>query len=133
MVATSGSVLLPTPAAKAYLTHLLQHTTLLTPNLPEALLLAHLAGRNFGKLENLTVDNRFELAEYLTSKVEWVLLKGGHLGYETNGKKVVLDILLNSKGQKWEFISDFSDSKNTHGTGCTLACKFLTSMSYFMF
>jgi len=129
MVATSGSVLLPTPAVHAYLTHLLQHTTLLTPNLPEALLLAQLAGRNFGKLENLTLEDRFELAEYLTSKVEWVLLKGGHLGYELNGKQVVLDILINSNGHKWEFISDFSDSKNTHGTGCTLACNFLISMS----
>ena len=122
MVATSGSVLLPTPAVDAYLTHLLPHTTLLTPNLPEALLLAELAGRDFGKLQSLGLTERYDLAFFLASKVEWVLLKGGHLGYDLNGKKMVFDILVNSKGLSWQFTSDFSDSKNTHGTGCTLAC-----------
>lgn len=122
MVSTSGSTLLPQDATKAYLTELLPHTTLLTPNLPEALLLSQLSGKDFGTLNNLSPDKRYELANFLSQKTQWVLLKGGHAPVEINGEKVVLDILVNSNGSSKEFVSEFSPSKNTHGTGCTLAC-----------
>ena len=122
MVSTSGSTLLPQDATSAYLTDLLPHTTLLTPNLPEALLLAHLGGKDFGTLEDLSRDKRYELATFLTQKVQSVLLKGGHAPLEVDGERVVIDILVNANGQSKEFISKFSPSKNTHGTGCTLAC-----------
>src|SRR6266516_1997401 len=120
MVSTSGSTLLPESATTAYLTHLLPCTTVLTPNIPEALLLAKLAGKDFGSIENLTFSKCYELARFLASKTKWVLLKGGHAPIEQNGRKVVVDILVNSEGDSKEFISDFSPSKNTHGTGCTL-------------
>ena|SRR5271170_3910446 len=122
MVSTSGSTLLPQEATKAYLTHLLPCTTLLTPNLPEALLLAKLAGNDFGDLQRLTFEKRRKLGAFLASKTNWVLLKGGHSPIERNGKQVVVDILVKSTGDSQEFVSDFSSSKNTHGTGCTLAC-----------
>lgn len=121
MVTTSGSTLLPESATTAYLTHLLPYTTLLTPNIPEALLLSKLAGHPFPQLP---FSKRHELANFLASRTKkWVLLKGGHDPIEQNGRKVVVDILVNSsKGVSREFISEFSTSKNTHGTGCTLAC-----------
>jgi hydroxymethylpyrimidine/phosphomethylpyrimidine kinase len=121
MAATSGSTLLPESATNAYLTHLLPYTTLLTPNIPEALLLSKLAGKEF---HELTLEKRHELGRFLISKtnVKWLLLKGGHNPIIRNGRKVVVDILVNSKGESKEFVSDFSSSKNTHGTGCTLAC-----------
>jgi hydroxymethylpyrimidine/phosphomethylpyrimidine kinase len=72
-------------------------------------------------VSDLTEEKRLELAFYLASKVEWLLLKGGHAPIERDGKKVVIDILVHGK-ESQEFISDFSQSKNTHGTGCTLAC-----------
>src|SRR5579859_1549613 len=122
MVSTSGSTLLPQDATKAYLTDLLPHTTLLTPNLPEALLLAQLFGKDFGSMEKLSRDKRYELTNFLAQKVQWVLLKGGHTPLELNGEKVVIDILVNANGHSKEFVSEFSQSKNTHGTGCTLAC-----------
>lgn len=121
MVSTSGSTLLPQAATKAYLTDLLPCATILTPNLPEALLLAKLAGKDFGALQELTGEKRLEMALYLASNVDWVLLKGGHAPIERNGKKIVIDILVHGK-ESHEFVSDFSPSKNTHGTGCTLAC-----------
>jgi len=121
MVSTSGSTLLPQDATKAYLTDLLPYATILTPNLPEALLLAQLAGKDFGTVEELSRDKRYELAFFLAEKVQWVLLKGGHAPLERNGEKVVLDILVNRNGQSKEFISEFSRSKSTHGPGCTLA------------
>jgi len=123
MVSTTGSTLLPQAATNAYITHLLPQTTLLTPNLPEALLLAKLAGREFGNVEDLTLDKRRKLAAFLSERGQWVLLKGGHLAIERDGKKTVVDILMRSNGYSREFVSDFSMSSNTHGTGCTLACK----------
>ena len=42
---------------------------------------------------------------------------------ERNGKVVVIDILASDlRDDIMEFVSEFSESKNTHGTGCTLAC-----------
>jgi hydroxymethylpyrimidine kinase/phosphomethylpyrimidine kinase len=122
MVSTSGSALLHESATNAYLTHLLPNTTLLTPNLPEALVLSKLSGKDFGKVEELTLEKRYELARFLASKAQWILLKGGHAAVDRNGESIVLDILVNSKGDMTEFVSAFSQSKNTHGTGCTLAC-----------
>jgi hydroxymethylpyrimidine/phosphomethylpyrimidine kinase len=125
MVSTSGSTLLPESATNAYLTLLLPSTTLLTPNLPEALLLSKLAGKDFGSLDQLNYQQRREMASFLGSNGRWVLLKGGHLPLEREGKQVVVDIL--AKGNEYkEFVSDFSTSKNTHGTGCTLACNILS-------
>jgi hydroxymethylpyrimidine/phosphomethylpyrimidine kinase / thiaminase len=122
MVSTTGSALLPESATKAYLSHLLPQTTLLTPNLPEALLLAKLAGKDFGKIEELSYENRLALAKFLATKSRWVLLKGGHKAIEKERGKFVVDILVSAEGFSREFISDFSTSTNTHGTGCTLAC-----------
>jgi len=130
MVSTSGSTLLPESATNAYLTHLLPHTTLLTPNLPEAKLLAKLTGtEDMG--DGKSRQSRHKLATSLarvTKRADgvserWVLLKGGHAPIEQNGKMVVVDILTSDSGDEVvEFVSDFSDSKNTHGTGCSLAC-----------
>jgi hydroxymethylpyrimidine/phosphomethylpyrimidine kinase len=126
MVSTSGSTLLPESATKAYLTHLLPHTTLLTPNLPEAKLLAKLTGNEYSGADK-SLSSRRDLvtslarvskrAEGLSER--WVLLKGGHAPMERNGTVVVIDILASDF---MEFVSEFSESKNTHGTGCTLAC-----------
>jgi hydroxymethylpyrimidine/phosphomethylpyrimidine kinase len=46
-----------------------------------------------------------------------VLVKGGHVD---NGKTLV-DILINEKGDLKLFKSERIESKNTHGTGCTLS------------
>jgi len=122
MISTSGSQLIPFSAINAYLTNLLPYTTLLTPNIPEALHLAKLSGHDFGPLDSLTPQKLKQLAISLSANVQWVLLKGGHAPLTRNGKKSVVDILVNKEGKTVEFVSDFSDSKNTHGTGCTLAC-----------
>jgi hydroxymethylpyrimidine kinase/phosphomethylpyrimidine kinase len=124
MISTSGSHLIPSSAVKAYLTELLPYTTLLTPNLPEALHLAKLDGHDFGDVDSLTPAKVSQLAIVLSAKVPWVLLKGGHAPIIRNGAKVVVDTLVKKDGKQVEFISNYSNSKNTHGTGCTLACNF---------
>ena len=130
MVSTSGSTLLPESATNAYLTHLLPHTTLLTPNLPEAKLLAKLTGNEYVG-DDKSRQGRHSLVTSLAQATKradgisehWVLLKGGHAPIEQNGKMVVIDMLTTDSGDEVvEFVSAFSESKNTHGTGCTLAC-----------
>jgi hydroxymethylpyrimidine kinase/phosphomethylpyrimidine kinase len=122
MISTSGSHLIPSSAVNAYLTDLLPYTTLLTPNIPEALHLAKLDGHDFGDIESLTPEKISQLAIVLSAKVPWVLLKGGHVPNFRNGSNVVVDTLVSKDGKRLEFVSDYSNSKNTHGTGCTLAC-----------
>jgi hydroxymethylpyrimidine/phosphomethylpyrimidine kinase len=122
MISTSGARLLEIEATKAYLDQLLPFCTVLTPNLPEAVLLAKLAGEDYGPVEDLDLLRRVDLAKLLVRYCEWVLLKGGHCPVVQNGRNVVVDILIHKDGEVTEFVSEFSSSKNTHGTGCTLAC-----------
>lgn len=49
-----------------------------------------------------------------------VLIKGGHLGIQRNGYSVVVDILFDGV-HFFEFQRKRLESRNTHGTGCTLA------------
>jgi hydroxymethylpyrimidine/phosphomethylpyrimidine kinase len=116
MVSISG------PANEEYFTELLPHTTILTPNIPAALLLAKLGGRDFGPIESLTYNKRIELATFLAAKVPWVLLKGDAVPIEREGIEIVIDILTNSKGETLEFISEKSSSRGMTGQGGTLAC-----------
>ena len=134
MISTSGSHLIPSTAVNAYLTNLLPYTTLLTPNIPEALQLAKLSGVDFGQITSITPETLSQISRFLSRKVPWVLLKGGHAPVIRNGKRVIVDTLVHKDGKSIDFISDFSESKNTHGTGCTLACtpQLLLLNSYFI-
>jgi hydroxymethylpyrimidine/phosphomethylpyrimidine kinase len=97
--------------------------------LPEAKLLLKTAGVTFKEPEN--VDDIVEIAK-LIQKLgpEYVLLKGGHLPL-TKGRLVAKDeasqhIVLNVLyGQDTAVLieNDYLKSKNTHGTGCSLACE----------
>lgn len=130
MVATTGSQLLPVDAVKTLLENLLPVTFLLTPNIAEALLLLRTAGREVSEpqaLEDLVNITK----SVLSLGPKYVLLKGGHLPLTRSMRKAknekestfVVNIL---QGHNETIIlqSGFLASKNTHGTGCSLACKF---------
>ena len=130
MVSTSGSRLLPEDAVKVLINELLPVAGLLTPNIPEALLLLRESGRgNPGDVENL--EGMKILATSIASLgPKNVLIKGGHLpltkGYKaakSDEEKQVLVNVLYSEGEFTIFESDYQISRNTHGTGCSLACK----------
>lgn len=127
MVATTGAVLLPPEAVKDMRTLLLPRTYIVTPNIPESKLLLSDAGHD--ALEINHVDDLERLARE-TQKLgpEWVLIKGGHVPFRSDGKiaktpeekKLIVDVLF-GEGKITRFESVYQDSKNTHGTGCSLA------------
>ncbi len=115
MVSTSGSLLLEMGAVQA-LKQLISHSSLVTPNIPEA---QALTGRS---IEN-TDDMRAAAEDILMTGAEAVLIKGGHL----TGPQVT-DILVSAKGE-WRITSDRIDTRHTHGTGCTLASALAAELS----
>lgn len=110
MVATSGDRLLVEDAIEQ-MRKLLARATLITPNLPEAAALLNtsvVSGR----------DAMLAQAESLLALgVKGVLLKGGHDIQEPDAT----DLLLTATGEAFWLSKPRLQTRNTHGTGCTLA------------
>lgn len=133
MVSTSGSQLLPQEAIRELREHLLPMTTVLTPNVPEAKMLLCSAGRPVPDPEN--INDLVAIAKAVQALgPKYVLVKGGHLPFMRDGsvaskaedRELMVDVLY-GEGRVTRFETGFQDSKNTHGTGCSLACEFLSS------
>lgn len=129
MVSTSGAQLLPQEAIRELRKHLLNQTTVLTPNVPEAELLLLEAGILFERPR--TIENLIDVAKAVQSLgPKYVLLKGGHLPFKSDGtvatsdeeKELMIDILYGD-GEVIRIETKYQRSQNTHGTGCSLACK----------
>ena len=109
LVATSGDSLGTPDVVDALLDELLPAVTLVTPNLPEA---ARLAGVPAPGDE--TAMRR--VAEVMHERgARAVLIKGGHL----SGDHAV-DVLFDGRRHR-TFAAPRVDTRNTHGTGCTLS------------
>ncbi|KAL2400994.1 Hydroxymethylpyrimidine/phosphomethylpyrimidine kinase THI21 [Exophiala dermatitidis] len=127
MVATSGAQLLPGDAVRNLRERLLPMTTLLTPNIPEATLLLRDADVQYKSPSSL--DDLKTLAKMVHQLgPRAVLLKGGHMpltreyikATNEDDRAVTVDVLYD--GHNYTLIeSQFLQSKNTHGTGCSLA------------
>jgi len=132
MVATTGAELLPSQSVEALREHLIAKATVLTPNLPEALLLLN-GGTTSGQIHAVgSTDELQTLAVSLKSLgAEWVLLKGGHCPFTKDGKlaetdeerEVVVNVLVGPRGELALFESEYQQTRSTHGTGCSLACE----------
>lgn len=109
MVATSGDRLISEQTVQVLVRELFPRATLITPNLDEAALLV---GHPIERAEDLEQ----EAQRLIDMGAQAVLLKGGHLAGDT-----VTDVWL-PKGQAPERLSSPRiDSRNVHGTGCTLS------------
>lgn len=118
MISTSGSRLLAADAIDALVTELLPITYILTPNVPEAEILLDLVPGSIKSVEDMR-DAAHKLASF-GPKV--ILLKGGHLPININGKDQVVDVVYDCVNASYhEITNDYIDTKNTHGTGCTLS------------
>ncbi|CEG69252.1 hypothetical protein RMATCC62417_05356 [Rhizopus microsporus] len=118
MISTSGSRLLAADAIHALVTTLLPLTYILTPNVPEAEVLLNLPAGSISTLEAM----RSAAKSIANLGPNFVLVKGGHLPFDMNGKKQVVDVLYDTtKDVFFEIVNGFVDTRNTHGTGCTLS------------
>ncbi|GJM06385.1 MAG: hydroxymethylpyrimidine/phosphomethylpyrimidine kinase [marine bacterium B5-7] len=113
MLATSGDKLLQPDAVDALKTQLLPLATLITPNLPEAVELA-------GKPGDPLVLGRACLA----LGAQAVLIKGGH----DQGEEAK-DVLLQKDEEPHCLSLSRLDTKNTHGTGCTLSAAIASGLA----
>ncbi|RSZ36999.1 MULTISPECIES: bifunctional hydroxymethylpyrimidine kinase/phosphomethylpyrimidine kinase [unclassified Variovorax] len=109
MVATSGDRLIAAETVQVLVRELFPRAVVVTPNLDEAALLV---GHGIEGIEAL--DGAAD--ELLALGAKAVLLKGGHLP----GNDVV-DVLLQSGGERRRLASARIESRNLHGTGCTLS------------
>jgi len=108
MIAKSGNSLLLPEAIDSLITKLIPLATIITPNLPEALTLIK-------KDSSFTISPEEIGQELLVLGAQYVLLKGGHY-QETES----CDYLV-SKKENQKFCHNRINTKNTHGTGCTLS------------
>ncbi|KAF5130452.1 putative hydroxymethylpyrimidine/phosphomethylpyrimidine kinase 2 [Metarhizium anisopliae] len=131
MVSTSGAQLLPREAIRELSIHLLPRATVLTPNIPEAILI--LSENGDSALAEKKICSVSDV-EFIGRRIqalgpEWVLVKGGHLPFradmsvaETEHEKhVVVDLLVGPEGKVFRVQSPYQPSTSTHGTGCSLA------------
>jgi hydroxymethylpyrimidine kinase/phosphomethylpyrimidine kinase len=95
---------------------MIEKVSLITPNIPEAEILT--------KTKITTKEDMVYAANKLLEYgAKNVLIKGGHLK-----NKIVQDIFVNKKDIKI-FNSNRYNTKNTHGTGCTLSSAVTTFLS----
>lgn len=117
MVATSGDRLLQESAVIAMQEQLLPLADIITPNLPEAAILAQ-------KVQAVSQVEMFVTAKSLIDQgAKKILLKGGHLE-ETDSP----DLLMSQSGEHW-LEAKRIETKNTHGTGCTLSSAIATYLA----
>ena len=109
MVAKGGSPLLDKRAIQAVKDNLLPLATIVTPNLPEA---AILLGSSIAKSEE---DMIYQGKALLNFGSKSILMKGGHSEGITSN-----DLLVTENNYVW-FNEKRINTKNTHGTGCTLS------------
>ncbi|MGR6831571.1 bifunctional hydroxymethylpyrimidine kinase/phosphomethylpyrimidine kinase [Aliivibrio wodanis] len=110
MVATSGDLLLQSSAIESLKSELLPLADVITPNLPEAAALIN------AKVPESEVEMTAMIDELRQLGAKSVLLKGGHLEKDENST----DLLILSDSIE-RLSTPRIETRNTHGTGCTLS------------
>ncbi len=110
MVAKSGDALLQPEAMEALRRRLIPAATIITPNLPEA---ARLLDEEPAEDIPAMYRQALRLQELGASAV---LMKGGH-----GRGPLCVDLLVDAGGGSTRLASPRVDTRNTHGTGCSLS------------
>lgn len=128
MVSTSGARLMSEGSMASYL-RLISGSFLVTPNYLEALALAEAvdlkssSGQPYDQdsVKSIEDGRAFVLELRSALKCDNLLLKGGHLPrFAGSGERRVYDFL-DHNGKVTVYESHYIDSKDNHGSGCTLA------------
>lgn len=109
MVATSGAALIADEAVEVLVRELFPLATLVTPNMQEG---ARLTGLPVAASDAQMVE---QARAILALGANAVLLKGGHATGPLSR-----DLLLDGEGETW-FEAPRIETRNTHGTGCSLS------------
>ena len=118
MVSTSGHKLIEDSAIEVLRTELIPMTRVITPNIPEAEILL---GESIGAQDDLPTAARRLSDKYGVS----VLLKAGHLKNDE-----LIDVFYNRETDELVELSAYRvDTRNTHGTGCTLSSAFAAQLA----
>lgn len=107
MYAKNGCPLMNPDAVESFIAIILPFADLLTPNIPEAEAISGIKINNINDMEN-AARKIYELG------AKNVLIKGGHSSGEPT------DLLYDGK-EFIKFSKERINTKNTHGTGCTLS------------
>ena len=116
MVAKGGAKLINKKAIQTLRNNLIKKTYLITPNIPEAEELTKI------KIKNIE-DMIYSAKKILDMGAKNVLIKGGH-----QKTKYLKDVFINRKEIKI-FKNKKINTRNTHGTGCTLSSAITTFLS----
>ena len=109
MIATSGHRLIEEKTIETVIDKLFPISDIITPNMDEAAILA--------KMEVKTLDD-MKIAGMRIKELGCrnILLKGGHLE-----EKTITSLFYNNQNSRQTFESKKINTKNTHGSGCTLS------------
>lgn len=109
MVATSGHKLIEDSTIQTIVEKLFPLATIITPNLDEAAILANMQINN--------VDDMYVAGKKIMELgCKSVLMKGGHLP-----TKQLTSLYFSADNEILEYHFDKIETKNTHGSGCTLS------------
>lgn len=109
MIATSGHRLIEEDTIAAIVSKLFPLAKLITPNMDEASLLAGIPVKTINDMHEAS-------AQIMAMKPKALLLKGGHLQSEK-----LTSMLVDNNGLVQEYYSNKIETKNMHGSGCTLS------------
>ena len=115
MISKSGYPLLAPEACATLIKELLPLATLVTPNLPEAEAIT-------GMKVTTKAEMRPVAEKILALGAKAVLVKGGHLDDSAD------DLLFDGVEEVW-FQGERIETKNTHGTGCTLSSSLAANLA----
>ena len=123
MVSTSGHRLLQEDAVQVLINELIPMARIITPNIPEAeiLLCKHIDSQE--ELKQAAIELS---AEFSHSRKVSVLMKAGHVKLDSSDaadcEHLLTDVFYNAEdGKLSELPSLYINTRNTHGTGCTLS------------
>lgn len=109
MVATSGHHLINQETIQEIIYRLFPLATIITPNMDEASVLINQPIINLEDMEEAIV----KISEM---NIKSILLKGGHLK-----SKILTSLFLDEQNEIHSFEFEKFETKNTHGSGCTLS------------
>ena len=114
VVSSTGHPLLGEGGLEVYRSELLRYAHIVTPNLREAAALAGVDVRDISTRDDMESVGRLILSFGPT----YVLVKGGHFGHDSEPSAP--DVLVSAEGVE-VIEGDRIDTRNDHGTGCSLS------------